>query len=141
MSLSVPSQARAVYGELLSLARLTDGNPHLITPALCRFVVSVLESPVPERLSEIQAEKARLSPNCTRCAHPCGRFDPYDFDSPISEPEEILSAKQALLTALPAAAKKSPRPSDEDFLTALTAISIDGVSPKALAEIAEKFLP
>lgn len=135
---SLSPEEKLFFGELICLARLTDGNPHLVTPELEDFLFAAVAAPKAERallLPEIQAWKRRLSPNCAACAHPCGRFDAYDFDSPIPEPPE----KAALLRAIPAAAHRDVPPSKEAFRNALAAIGIEEVNPAALTALLETF--
>ena len=73
------------FGELISLARITDGNPHLITPGTTALIRQCLEQIAagredPAVLCRIVAEeKRKMVPDCFQCANPCGKTFPFDF--------------------------------------------------------------
>ena len=80
-------------GALIGLARVTDGNPHLLTPqvreilrsglALCRREPDACDRQIPA----IHAMKSQLAPDCARCSHPCGKNDDFDLDLLAHDPE------------------------------------------------------
>ena len=124
-----------LFGEMISLARITDGNEHLITPdstALLRRCLSRMASGTadPQLLTtEILAQKQKMVPDCFRCANPCGKTFPYDLGE---LPEgEIRDLKVAILDRL---CVKADVP--EDLLyRALTAVSLWGYEKEDLLPI------
>ena len=93
-----------LWGEMISLARITDGNGHLITPQSTALLRRCLEemaagtADAPELAGQIVAEKQNMVPDCFRCANPCGKTFPFDF---AELPEgEIRKLKYAILDAL-----------------------------------------
>ena len=124
-----------LFGEMISLARITDGNEHLITPdstALLRRCLSRMASGTadPQLLTtEILAQKQKMVPDCFRCANPCGKTFPYDLGE---LPEgEIRDLKVAILDRL---CVKPDVP--EDLLyRALTAVSLWGYEKEDLLPI------
>ena len=124
-----------LFGEMISLARITDGNEHLITPdstALLRRCLSRMASGTadPQLLTtEILAQKQKMVPDCFRCANPCGKTFPYDLGE-LSE-GEIRDLKFAILDGL---CVKPDVP--EDLLyRALTAVSLWGYEKEDLLPI------
>ena len=105
-----------LIGNLIGLARATDGNEHLINPsatALIRACLQALgrnEADLEYFTARIQEEKQKMVPNCFVCANPCGRTSPFDLDE-IPE-GEIRMLKYELLDTLFCNADKLP----EDIL-------------------------
>ena len=124
-----------LFGEMISLARITDGNEHLITPdstALLRLCLRRMASGTadPQLLTkEILAQKQKMVPDCFRCANPCGKTFPYDLGE---LPEgEIRDLKIAILDRLCVKADVQ-----EDLLyRALTAVSLWGYEKEDLLPI------
>ena len=124
-----------LFGEMISLARITDGNEHLITPdstALLRRCLSRMASGTadPQLLTtEILAQKQKMVSDCFRCANPCGKTFPYDLGE---LPEgEIRDLKVAILDRL---CVKPDVP--EDLLyRAQTAVSLWGYEKEGLLPI------
>ena len=124
-----------LFGEMIALARITDGNEHRITPdatALLRRCLRRMASGtadldmLPE---EIVAQKRKMVPDCFRCANPCGKTFPYDLGE---LPEgEIRDLKVAILDGLCMKAD-----AEEDLLyRALTAVSLWGYEKEDLLPI------
>ena len=124
-----------LFGQMISLARITDGNEHLITPdstALLRRCLRQMASGTadPQVLTtEILAQKQKMVPDCFRCANPCGKTFPYDLgELPEGESRDL---KIAILDGL---CVKPDVP--EDLLyRALTAVSLWGYEKEDLLPI------
>ena len=124
-----------LFGEMISLARITDGNEHLITPdstALLRLCLNRMASGTADTqllMKEILAQKQKMVPDCFRCANPCGKTFPYDLGE---LPEgEIRDLKIAILDRLCVKADVQ-----EDLLyRALTAVSLWGYEKEDLLPI------
>ena len=124
-----------LFGEMISLARITDGNEHLITPdstALLRRCLSRMASGTadPQLLTtEILAQKQKMVPDCFRCANPCGKTFPYDLGE---LPEgEIRDLKIAILDRLCV----KPYVPEDLLYRALTAVSLWGYEKEDLLPI------
>ena len=110
-----PAQEHFV-GALIGLARVTDGNPHLLSLqvrevlrsglALCRREPDTCDRQVPA----IHAMKAQLAPDCARCTHPCGKNDDFDLNLLAQDPESEREIKLALLDRAIEKANKGPCP-------------------------------
>lgn len=87
-----------VLGELIGLARATEGNEHLLTPQTYKLVADCLvSSEDPDiLLSRIDEEKRRLVPMCYECASPCGRNNVYDVRRLALLPETEAQMKLTL---------------------------------------------
>lgn len=95
-----PAQKHFV-GALIGLARVTDGNPHLLSLqvrevlraglVLCRREPDTCDRQIPA----IHAMKAQLAPDCARCTHPCGKNDDFDLDLLAQDPENEREIKLA----------------------------------------------
>ena len=102
----------ALIGELIGLARATDGNEHLITPSATEVIRSCLHAVYTKTgdisclLEQILEEKRKMVPNCFICANPCGRTSAFDFSELPAGP--IRELKLALLDTLCAAADSVP---------------------------------
>ena len=93
-----------LLGEMISLARITDGNEHLITAsatALLRLCLSEIRDGAADTvplLERILDEKRNMVPDCFQCANPCGKTFPFDL---AELPEgEVGDLKYAILDAL-----------------------------------------
>lgn len=79
----------SLIGELIGLARATDGNEHLITSAATDVIRKVLlteESRLTETefdsiREEILTQKRNMVPDCFLCAAPCGKTSAYDLSA------------------------------------------------------------
>ena len=124
-----------LFGEMISIARITDGNEHLITPdstALLRLCLSRMASGTADTqvlAKEILAQKQKMVPDCFRCANPCGKTFPYDLGE---LPEgEIRDLKIAILDRLCVKADVQ----EELLYRALTAVSLWGYEKEDLLPI------
>lgn len=77
----------ALIGELIGMARATDGNEHLITKSATAVIRKVLyfdDNQLTESLflclrEEIMEEKRQMVPDCFHCSAPCGKTSAYDL--------------------------------------------------------------
>lgn len=127
-----------LLGELIGLARATEGNEHLITPAVTAVVIRCLaaaeqpEDNLESLLTLVEDRKRGMVPNCFSCAAPCGRNNAFDLQKLREEPVDIQTKKREILEGLQAlAADGSERPADV-FYTGLIAVGIEGIDPKFL---------
>ena len=93
-------------GALIGLARAAEGNPdvnegtwRLVIEGLFTTVTNVnfSEGDIQAMLRRVQAEKARLVPDCASCQSPCGHNDDYDISRLWTEEEDIRSLKSLIL--------------------------------------------
>lgn len=93
-------------GALIGLARATDNAPdvndgtwRLMIEGLFTTVtnVSFNEKTLRELIDRVHAEKARLVPDCSDCAAPCGRAADYDMTNLWNAQEDIRSLKSLIL--------------------------------------------
>lgn len=74
-----------LMGELIGIARATDGNEHLISDESTVFLRECLKSdPVSEEefrnlMNRAAEVKKSMVPDCFLCANPCGRTVPFDL--------------------------------------------------------------
>ena len=124
-----------LLGEMISLARITDGNEHLITPsstALLRQCLAQIRSgtaDVSALCRRIAEEKRNMVPDCFRCANPCGKTFPFDMGE---LPEgEIRQLKYAIIDAL----CRGPQVEESLLYRSLTVISLADYGPEDLIPI------
>lgn len=93
-----------LLGELISIARIADGNSHLITPettALLRHCLAEIGAGTEEQMvlcGKVLEQKRKMVPDCFVCANPCGKTFPFDFrDLPDGEQGRL---KRRILEAL-----------------------------------------
>lgn len=97
-----------LLGELIGLARATDGNEHLISDASTAVIVDCLVAslePLPQEklevlLRRIDEEKHRMTPDCFACAAPCGKNNAYDMGRLQREEPRTREAKLRLLAGI-----------------------------------------
>lgn len=103
-------QQQHLLGQLIGLARATEGNDHLLRPDTCRLVCDGLKALGQDSddhealLRRIDEEKRRLVPMCYQCLGGCGRNDAYDVGLLRLDAPGLRKAKYALLDRLLAAA-------------------------------------
>lgn len=139
----IPTGSEAVLiGELIGLARGTDGSEHLITPEITNVVSACLRAKGGDALMEDLRQlaisaKRKVVPNCFTCANPCGRTFPFDLNLLDEEPESIRQKKLALLEAARELAGAQRRTQQQDGLLyrALIAIGIQEIDPEALSNL------
>lgn len=97
-----------LIGELIGLARATDGNEHLRSDAATKLIRRVLlssdnhitEAVFTQLHWEILAQKRSMVPDCFHCASPCGRTSAFDLDAIQDLPEDQQIFKHRILTDL-----------------------------------------
>lgn len=135
-----------LLGELIGLARATEGNEHLISESVTAVIIRCLAASVEELpeekleqlLQKVEAEKRRMVPNCFSCASPCGRNNAFPLSKLLQEEPTIRALKQQLLTALQTLAAKNPAADPDIFYTGLIAVGIEGIDPKFPEQILGK---
>ncbi|MBQ2749860.1 MAG: hypothetical protein IJF34_08760 [Clostridia bacterium] len=97
---------------LIALARATEGNEHLLTEstdrALAEGVLALAEGDPLFTIQQVEAERARIVPDCFRCAAPCEKSIPYDVQNLLTNPDGVLGKKAELLLALQTLFKTKP---------------------------------
>lgn len=94
-------------GALIGLARVADGNAHLITKDTDRLIIEGLyatltnvsfdHEAVSALIDRVHAEKEKLAPQCRFCTSPCGKNDDFDMRSVWEGDENIRSLKSLIL--------------------------------------------
>lgn len=134
---------RTLLGELIGLARATDGNEHLITDEAvktvraCLFAAPATEQELSGLLDQVAAIKREMVPDCFLCANPCGRTAAFDLSLLQQEEEAVRSAKEQLLEAL-------QQHSGQDHLAifrSLTAVGIEGLPAEVLQALSAELTP
>lgn len=138
-------------GALIGLARATDGNEHLISPASTAIVVESLanteDSALEKLLQRVKAQKREMIPDCFTCAAPCGKNNDYDMADLLREDAQIRELKLQLLSCIRIAAADARRAAglgrhDDSvnlfFYKALIAIGMDGWQKERLLPIVQE---
>lgn len=92
-----------LLGELVGLARATDGNEHLITEPVTLIIAEILcanvlsEAQYAEYTAKIDAAKQEMVPDCFHCANPCGRTAALDLKTLDEESQQVKQAKISIL--------------------------------------------
>ena len=141
-------------GTLISLARVTDGNSHLINPSATEVIVEGLfatltnvnfdDNALLNLLKRAEAEKRKMVPDCFACASPCGKNNDYDMEKLWTADEDIRSLKSLILFGIRGMAAYAYHAAvlgyheqevDRFFYKALTAISMDDFGMEDLLPI------
>lgn len=114
-----------LLGELIGLARATDGSEHLINPsatALIRDCLSRENGDTEGLLERVEAEKRNMVPNCFTCANPCGRTSACDLSQwPAGELRDL---RYVLLEDLSRLAREKPDAREILFYHGLIAVGM-----------------
>lgn len=112
----MPDYLDKLIGELIGLARATDGNEHLISESSTAFIIEGLyvstgdsacdENTIQILLERIVDEKKKMVPDCFLCASPCGKTAAYNMDRLRNGKDELYSLKLMLLSAAQTIASK-----------------------------------
>lgn len=131
-----------LLGELIGLARATDGNEHLITDSLTDIIKEVLtvqiqnESHYIELCTKIHFAKREIVPDCFLCASPCGRTAAFDMSALAEESSQIGHVKSAVLEELRVlATSEGSRETELKLYRGLVIIGLDGYSAEELASL------
>jgi hydroxylamine reductase len=144
----------ALTGELIGLARATDGNTpkesadKIIIDGLFATVtnVSFNDEALSQLIEAVKTEKAKLVPQCGECASACSRNDSYDMARLWDDDEDIRSLKSLLLFGLRGMAAyahharilgKTDRTVNEFFYKGLSALGEDGSADELLSLVME----
>ena len=94
-------------GELIGLARSTEGNEYNITDSTDRIVVEGLfatltnvnfdNEVLTDMIKRVEEEKRKLIPLCFECAASCGKNNAYDMQKLWNADEDIRSLKSLIL--------------------------------------------
>ena len=133
---------RRLLGELIGLARATEGNEHLISEgstaviAECLSSLDTLDAPKLEALLQrVEEEKRGMVPNCFQCAAPCGRNNAFDLRLLQNEEPETRELKAQILSGLPVLAVQRGLQAAPVYYQALIALGIEGIDPEILRSI------
>ena len=130
-----------LLGELIGLARATDGSEHLITPETTAAVRSCLaaspenEAELAEQLQTVERCKRAMVPDCFLCANPCGRTSAFDLRELAREPNDVRAAKERIITALCGRPAQIPEPL---VYRGLIALGIEDLDAAFLNELADE---
>ena len=136
-------------GELIGLARATEGNDHMLTPSTAAVTLEGLLATQPGAalssgellavLERVDEEKRKLVPECRNCLAPCGRTDAYDMQRLQATDAQTRSIKEKILSGL---RELAARPVAEDvsmlLYRALFAIGMEDWGPEELLPIASE---
>ena len=133
-----------LLGELVGLARATDGNEHLITEAVTEMIAEVLRANVRSESGyhaysgKIDAAKREMVPDCFLCANPCGRTSALDLKNLKGESQQIQETKLAILSKI-RTISCAERSQDDDLklYRGLVILGLEGYSPEELTALFE----
>ncbi len=128
-----------LLGQLVGLARATDGNEHLITEAVTEIIAEILRANVSGEAQyvaysdKIDAAKRKMVPDCFHCANPCGRTAALDLKTLEREPPHLRETKLAILDEIRTLAG-SVRNQERDLklYRGLVLLGMEGYSPGEL---------
>lgn len=133
-----------LLGELVGLARATDGNEHLITQAVTEMIAEVLRANVRSESGyhaysgKIDAAKREMVPDCFLCANPCGRTSALDLKNLKGESQQIQETKLAILSKIRTiSCTERSREDDLKLYRGLVILGLEGYSPKELTALFE----
>jgi len=133
-----------LLGELVGLARATDGNEHLITQSVTEMIAEILRAHV-HRESEytaysgkINAAKREMVPDCYLCANPCGRTAGLNLNTLEGEPRQVRETKFAILDEIRIlASSERNQETDLKLYRGLVIFGLEGYSPEELTALFE----
>lgn len=128
-----------LIGELVGLARATEGNEHLITESVTEIIVEILNANIYSYAqyaaysAKIEAAKREMVPDCFHCANPCGRTAALDLKSLERESRQIQETKFAILSEIRTmACSKRSHKTDLKLYRGLVILGLEGYSPEEL---------
>ncbi len=133
-----------LLGELVGLARATDGNTHLITQSITEIIAEILRTAVRSEAqyaaysSRIDSAKWEMVPDCYLCANPCGRTAALDLKILEGESRQIRESKFAILNEIRTlAGSERSRKTDLKLYRGLVILGLEGYSAEELTALFE----
>lgn len=102
----------ALIGALIGLVRAANGSSYGLTTAETDHLIlqgltsDAHSGDLHDLISQTEAEKARLAPNCALCTASCGRTQNYDMALLQNEAEDTRTLKYRILAASRTAADR-----------------------------------
>lgn len=131
-----------LLGELVGLARATEGNEHLITESVTEILAEILIAEVSDEAQyaaysgKIDAAKQEMVPGCFHCANPCGRTAALDLKTLENESRQVREAKLAILDAIRTIARSArSRETDLKLYRGLVLLGLEGYSSEELTAL------
>lgn len=131
-----------LLGQLIGLARATDGNEHLITDAATELIAKILTTNVQNEVQfstysgKITVAKQEMVPDCFLCANPCGRTASFDLKQLEGEPEQVRQTKLSVLEDIKTLAASARNPvMDRKLYRGLVIIGLEGYSSEELTQL------
>lgn len=131
-----------LIGELIGLARATEGNEHLINSSSTAAIVVCLsanadisEEMLHELLDRVDAEKRRMVPDCYLCASPCGKNNAFDVNRLQSASTEFRNAKLTILHGICELARSGGPHNREEELLLYHALILIGIEEPSEATL------
>ena len=131
-----------LLGELVGLARATEGNEHLITESITETLAEILIAEVSDEAQyaaysgKIDAAKQEMVPDCFHCANPCGRTAALDLKTLENESRQVREAKLAILDAIRTIARSArSRETDLKLYRGLVLLGLEGYSSEELTAL------
>lgn len=131
-----------LLGELVGLARATEGNEHLITESVTEILAEILIAEVSDEAQyaaysgKIDAAKQEMVPDCFHCANPCGRTAALDLKTLENESRQVREAKLAILDAIRTIARSArSRETDLKLYRGLVLLGLEGYSSEELTAL------
>lgn len=133
-----------LLGELVGLARATDGNEHLITESVTDIVAEILRADVHSDVQyaaysgKIDEAKREMVPDCFHCANPCSRTAALDLKTLEGESRKVRETKFAILDEIRfLAASERNQETDLKLYRGLVILGLEGYSPEELTALFE----
>lgn len=133
-----------LLGELVGLARATDGNEHLITESVTEIIAEILSANVDSEMQyaaysrKIDATKQEIVPDCFHCVNPCGRTAALDLKTLERESRQTQETKFAILDKIRTlSASERSRETDFKLYRGLVLLGLEGYSPEELTALFE----
>ena len=116
-SAEVITRQDQLLGEIIGLARASEGNEDLVSDQKDQALLSGLVlagsddiEELQQQIQKIQEEKRKIVPDCFECAAPCGRTAAYDITLLLPSTSRIDMLKIALIFCIRAIAAELQPP-------------------------------
>lgn len=133
-----------LLGELVGLARATDGNEHLITESVTDIVAEILSLDVRSDAQyavysrKIDTAKQEIVPDCFRCSNPCGKTAALDLNTLEGESLHVRETKFVILDKIRTlSASERNHETDLKLYRGLVILGLEGYSPEELTALFE----